>query len=287
MPVQIQGDVTPEYTTILTISDTGEVLTEAQIYDTTLALANRIEFVRQLVPEASDNPEAFGIFREEFWMASADNGILYADNIWRYSDAGSPSISHGPGTFKNPGQLVINLPPTGSGGSTDHGASFYIGTETGDPFTFDSVESCVVVCKADEDVGSLLGNWGFGFVQNADELILNGGTDSIQIFRNKAVSAAQWTYQVRAASVVTDTGVFGTYTDEEFHVFRIVKNSSNDWDVYLNGALELTIDSSDIPSAAACTFRLFALHSTTDDEIETIYFDHVSIRSATGDRSGA
>src|SRR5690606_41331435 len=69
MPVQIQNDVNPVYEPIITISDTGEVLTEAQIYDTTLALANRIEFVRTLTPEAADRPETYATLPEDFFGA--------------------------------------------------------------------------------------------------------------------------------------------------------------------------------------------------------------------------
>jgi hypothetical protein len=66
MALQIQNDVLPVYEPVITIAETGEVLTEAQIYDTTLALANRIEFVRQATPGVATDPENVCFISDDF-----------------------------------------------------------------------------------------------------------------------------------------------------------------------------------------------------------------------------
>lgn len=289
MALQIQGDVVPTYEPVITIAETGEVLTEAQLYDTTLALANRIEFVRSLVPEASEDPESFGTFREEFWGAIHNSGQsrLDADNLWRSSDLGFPAVSHSAGSAKNPGQLVVSLPPTGSGGETDHGIDFYLGTTTGDCFSFATIDSATVVVKVTEDPANLNANVAFGFVATAGINSLNGGTDCVQIIRNTAVDADEWLLLRRKASVQSYGVIAGaSYDNAEFHVWRIRKQGNGDWALLLNGATVTTIAQADLP-VTSCTFRLYQLNSIADTEITTVAWDFVAIRSTPGDRSGA
>lgn len=289
MPVQIQGDVTPDYEPVLTIADTGEVLTEAQLYDTTLALANRIEFVRSLVPEATEEPEAFGTFREEFWGAIWTSGTsrLDADNLWRSSVLGFPSVSQSAGTAKNPGQLVVTLPPTGSGGATDHGVDFYLGQTTGDCFSFATIDSATVVVKIDEDPANLNATTQFGFVATAGMASQNGGTDSLQICRNVAVDTDEWHVITRKSSSSTVTVLTGTtFANSEFHVWRIRKQANDDLAILLNGALVHTVAAADIPTGS-CTFRIWQLNGVADTEVTTVSWDLIAIRSTPGDRSGA
>jgi hypothetical protein len=289
MALQIQGDVVPTYEPVITIAETGEVLTEAQLYDTTLALANRIEFVRSLVPEASEEPESFGTFREEFWGAIHNSGQsrLDADNLWRSSNTGSPSVNHSAGTAKNPGQLLVSLPPTGSGGETDHGIDFYLGTTTGDCFSFATIDSATVVVKVTEDPANLNAWTSFGFVATAGINSLSGGTDCIQIVRDVAVDADEWLLLRRKASVQSFGVIAGASFDNgEFHVWRIRKQGNGDWALLLNGATVATIAQADLP-VVSCTFRLCQLNSIADTEITTVAWDFVAIRSTPGDRSGA
>jgi hypothetical protein len=289
MPVQIQGDVTAEYEPVLTIADTGEVLTEAQLYDTTLALANRIEFVRSLTPEATEDPEQFATFREEFWGAIADTGQarLDADNLWRSSVEGFPAINHRAGSAKNPGQLEVSLPPTGSGGATDHGYDFYLGSSTDDSFSFASIEACTVVLKIAEDPANVNATVQFGFVASSGLANQSGGTDGIQICRNTAIDPDEWWLLRRKASVNFLSILSGAaFTNDEFHVWRIRKQASGDWQLLLNGVLVHTIASADLP-VGACDFRCYQLNGVADTEITTVTWDLIVIRSNPGDRSGA
>src|SRR5690606_15473414 len=134
MPVQIQNDVNPVYEPIITISDTGEVLTEAQIYDTTLALANRIEFVRTLTPEAADRPETYATLREDFFGAIYTSGQARIDASfpWRTASAGSPAVNGRAGSAKNPGLLEVALP---GDGANAHTFAFYLQSPSGTPFS--------------------------------------------------------------------------------------------------------------------------------------------------------
>lgn len=289
MPVQIQADVDPVYEPVLTIADTGEVLTEAQLYDTTIALANRIEFVRSLVPEATEEPEAFGTFREEFWGAIFNDtqSRLDADNLWRSSSLGFPAVNQSAGTAKNPGQLVVSLPPTGSGGETDHGVDFYLGQTTGDCFSFATIDSATVVVKITEDPANLNAGIWFGFVATAGINSQNGGTDCVQIFRQVSIDSDEWALYRRKASSATTTVLTGaTFQNGEFAVWRIRKQVNGDWGLFLNGVLVHTIASADLP-ATSCTFRLWQLNGVADTETTTIAWDLVAIRSTPGDRSGA
>lgn len=290
MPVQIQGDVTPVYEPVLTIADTGEVLTEAQLYDTALALANRIEFVRALVPEATEEPEAFGTFREEFWGAIWASGTarLDADNLWRSSHVGSPAVNHRAGTAKNPGQLEVSIPPTGSGGDTDHGVDFYLGTTTGDCFSFATIDSATVVLKMAEDPANPGVRLYFGFVETAGVTSDSGGTDALQICRNVAVDADEWFLFRRQSSSSSITVLTGaTFSDNEFHVWRMRKQANDDWQILLNGALVHTVAAADLPTGS-CTFRMRVTNTGGNNtEITTVTYDFVSIRSTPGDRSGA
>jgi len=288
MALQIQGDVTAVYEPVITVAETGEVLTEAQLYDTTLALANRIEFVRALVPEASEDPEAFGTLREEFWGAihNSGQGRLDADLLWRTSDTGSPSVNQNAGTAKNPGQLVIGLPPTGSGRDTDHGIDIYLGQTTGDCFSFQTIDSATVVVKVTEDPANLNATTQFGFVATAGISSFNGGTDCVQIVRNTAIDVDEWLLLRRKASAQTYGVISGAaFTNGEFHVWRIRKQGNGDWALLLNGAQVATIAAADLP-AASCTFRMVCLNSVADTEITTVACDFVAIRSTPGDRSG-
>jgi hypothetical protein len=289
MPVQIQGDVTAVYEPVITIADTGEVLTEAQLYDTTLALANRIEFVRSLTPEATEEPEAFGTFREEFWGAIFNSGQsrLDADNLWRSSVLGFPSVNQSAGTAKNPGQLVVSLPPTGSGGETDHGVDFYLGQTTGDCFSFATIDSATVVVKIDEDPANINATIQFGFAATAGMAAQSGGADSLQICRNVALGADDWFILKRKSSVQTLTILGGTtFTNGEFHVWRIRKQTNGDLGIFLDGALVHTVAFADLPTGS-CTFRMWQLNGVADTEITTVSWDLIAIRSTPGDRSGA
>jgi hypothetical protein len=267
----------------------GSTLTQALLTDLIVALGNRIEFLRDLSLEASDTPEAYCTLREDFLGAIYNSGQsrLDADYLWRTSELGSPSVNHANGSAKNPGQLSLALPPGGSGGDDDHGLDIYLGSTSTQPFSFATVETLTVVVKVTEDPANLNATTQFGFVTTAGTASQNGGTNCVQIGRNVALDVDDWYILRRVAGVQTLTLLTGgTFSDGEFHVWRIEKQTSGDWQILLNGALVHTIAAADLPSGA-CNLRLYAMNSVADPELTGVTWDQVVLRTKPDDRSGA
>jgi hypothetical protein len=281
MPVQIQGDVTAEYSPVITIADTGEVLTEAQIYDTTLALANRIEYVHALVAAE----ETLCVVREDFlgatWTESAST--LQGNVQWRTFHDGSPAVNVTAGTNKNPGLLDIQLP----GNGVDYAQyGFELISTTGVPFSFATFETATVVVKPIEDPANVTARTQFGLVSEADAQ--NGGNNSIKICRCKALNATKWTLLRSVGGVNTTTALTSaTYADSEYAVWKITRDSATgDYILNLNGTDVHTLDSADVPTGG-CNFGTYTEVTVADTEVHRVVWDFISLRSATGDRSGA
>lgn len=223
MPVQIQNDVDAVYEPVITIADTGEVLTEAQIYDTTLALANRIEYVRSLSPDATETPEAFVIFREDFFGARFDETLdrVFADTIWLAEVGTGAAISHQAGTARRPGLLQCAC-------STD--SEIFVWSPS--PHGSITLEMLTIVVQVEDDAGNVASSFSVGLAQDPE--LANGGTDSLLLYYSKAF--ANWRLIVRRSSVQTlvDTGV--PFVSEDFVTCRFIKNG-NDIDVELNGSI--------------------------------------------------
>lgn len=282
MPVQIQNDVTAEYTSPLTIADTGEVLTEAQLYDTTLALANRIEFVRALTPEASDDPESFFIIREDFAGAVFTSAQSRLDGSfpWRTVSTGSVSINHSAGSAKNPGQLVCAMP---GDGANEQYFGFHIGLANGTPVSYATFQQLAVTVRIDEASGNINEQIRFGLTQDASAF--NGGTDCLCIARLRASDADDWVLLRRVASSQTLT-VLAAFTNDEFATWKMLKTAAGDIEISLDGTLVHTVDSADLPSGS-CNLSFLGGVSSADTEVLTVTWDLVSYRGAPGDRSGA
>jgi hypothetical protein len=276
MPYQYQGDVDPVYEPVLTIADTGEVLTEAQLLDTALGLANRIEFIRQLVPAASTTPEAFATCRDDFFGALWDEtgDTLSADLLWRTESTGSPAISASGGEPRRPGQLLCSMPP-------DSTFSMGFGAPTDGPFGSLSFRRVSFVLAVEDDVANLATSVGAGL--KSDWSALNGGDDSIQLVYSK--SAANWRLIVRRATVqtTTDTGV--PFVSGEFVTCQLIKNG-NDIDVELNGSIVHTVASGSGPTGNL-NFGFFAASSVADTEVLVARLDLIDILTAvsTGSRA--
>jgi len=277
MPVQIQGDVVPEYTPVITIADTGEVLTEAQLYDTTLALANRIEFVRTLVPAASTTPEAFATCRDDFFGALWDEagGTLSADLLWRTESTNSPAVASIGGEPRRPGQLVCSIPPDGT---------FFMGfgAPTDGPFGALTFRRVSFVLAVTDDPANLATNAGAGL--KADWSVPNGGDDCIQLFYSKAL-LPNWRLLVRRATVQTVTDLGVPVVDGEFVTCQFIKNG-NDIDVELNGSIVHTVVSGSGPTGNL-NFGFYAASSVADTEVLQVNLDLVDILTAisTGSRA--
>lgn len=287
--VDVASLVSPTYTASLLVPTDGSTFTQALLTNLIVALGNRTEFLRDLLLEASDTPEAYCTLREEFHGAILTSGEsrLDADFPWSVSILGFPAVNHSGGTGKNPGQLVIQNPPTGSGGEDAHGIDFFLGSSGATPFTFANVEQLTVVVKVTENPANLNATMQFGFVTTAGISSANGGTNCIQIGRNTALDADEWYLLRRVGGVQTLTVLTGAAFDNaEFHVWQIKKQASGDWALLLNGTLVHTIAVADLPTGA-CNVRFYALNSIADTAITTVAWDLIALRTKPNDRSGA
>jgi hypothetical protein len=288
--VDVAPLVTPTYTPTLLVPTDGTTLTQALLTNLIVGLANRTEFLRDLQLEASDTPEAYCTLREDFHGAIFTSGSsrIDAEFPWRTSVLGLPAVNQRAGTGKNPGLLELSLPPTGSGGEPDHGIDFYLSTSSsGGPFTFATVEALTVVVKIDEDAANANFTTQFGFASQTGMAQQPGGTDSIQICRNVAVSPTKWWLFRRKASSNTITVLTAAdFANSEYHVWRIAKQASGDWALSLNGVLVHTIAAADLP-VGACNLRFWQLNGVADTEISKVSWDLISLRTKPNDRSGA
>lgn len=241
MPTQIQGLVTPVYEPIITVPATSETITEAGLTDTALALANRIEFVRNNT-DAGEAPELRNIVREDWHGAIWDSvgNILYGEFPWRTSVLGSPpSVAHEGGTAKNPGKLKLQLP-------SDCRFGFGIGAQADSPFGAITTDQIVLVAMVDDDPGNVVTNFLLGLLEDWDAP--NGGTNAIALSYSKVFP--NWRIYVRRASgtaALIDTGV--PIVAGEFVTCRFKWVSPGpDIEVYLDGTLVTTVDTLDRPT---------------------------------------
>jgi hypothetical protein len=104
----VAGSVTPVYTPTLPVTNDASILTQADLTATVLSLANRIEYVKQLVDVASEN---FAGFQDDFLNVDA-GGLTF----------GSPRVWHGDTPWLATQLLAapIRLQQV-SGGTVSHG----------------------------------------------------------------------------------------------------------------------------------------------------------------------
>jgi hypothetical protein len=219
MPSDVSGLVTPVYSATLPVTNDTEVLTQAALTDTTVSLANRIEFLRQLVDDAADMPEASATLREEFWSTIWDpsGSRLEADNLWRTAHAGSPVVVHEAPDSDSPGVVRMSLPT-----SSEFRAQ--LGSSTGVPFSFITTEHCTFRIRVDDHPGNIASSFRIGLVEN--NTLQSGGTNSLSVCYFRGVNATQWLLQVRKASVTTLHAI-KPFINGDYETFRFVK-SGND-----------------------------------------------------------
>jgi hypothetical protein len=277
MPQQIQNDVVAVYEPVVTIAETGEVLTEAQIYDTTLACLNRTEFVRALSDTAAAAPEAFAVLREDFWSAIWTSGTarLDADILWRTTHLGSPAINGSAGVAAHPGQLVCQMPPS---------SQFYfgLGSSSDSPIGFITFQAATFVVSVTDDPANVATQFLIGLKE--DWSLGNGGDNCLQLFYLH--SQPNWQIMARRSGVqvLTDTGV--PVVSGDFVTCRFLKNG-NDIDVELNGSVVYTaVNGVDKPTGEG-NIGATVIATGAETEVFTVKFDFIQARTAIsgGDRA--
>jgi hypothetical protein len=278
--------VTPTYDAVIPVPDDGELLTEVVLRGCLQPIANRVEFLRDLVPDAADSPEFFATLREDFLELdhNSSRSTLYGTVPWTAVMSGSGSggiaIGHLPGTSKNPGGLSIGTPGT----LGDANFALYLGPAvTSAPLTFASVQSLTIVAKIVSDTSTLLTpSYRCGLSDTAD--FPNGGADSLGLFYSTALGA-NWLLLRRVAGVQTTTVltpmVFGEYVTVKFQ-----KNAALGFDVFVNGALVTTVALASLPGGG-CTLSINQAISTVEGAtaLSTVT-DLIVLRSQCGARDG-
>lgn len=280
MSTQIQSLITGDtYPAVVAVPATGEVITESSLIDLGVALGDRIEFVRQLTPDAVDDPERHLLMREDF-VGALDNssgGTLTADLLWRRSSTAAPAVNGVAGTAKNPGQLQITM-----AGGTDQDYKFQPHTASGDFTSFEAFQTLTVAMKIDDDAGNSLSWCLFGLADDNANIVL---TNTMRVGYFKTASDTQWILVVYRAGVPTESfTLLGALTEDEWAVFRLVRVAGDDIEVYLNGTLVYTIDAADWP-VGACTIGGHV--GSVADAAFVASFDFIYYRAVCGDRSGA
>jgi hypothetical protein len=208
--------VTPTYTATLNVVNDGSVLTQAALTSLVVSLANRTEFLRDLIAEASDTPEAYCTLREEFLGSVWTSGqsLLQGNVQWRTTASGSVSVSGNAGASKNPGLLNVSVP---GDGATNEKFIFYLESATGLPFSFLKFQEMTVVLKVIRDVANITDRVHFGLADDADDQA--GGDDAILISHLGA--NAKWQLVRRVGGVQTTTTLtLADFADSEFAVWR-------------------------------------------------------------------
>jgi len=283
MPTQVQGLITPVYTAIVDVAATGEVLTEARLTDTAVALGNRIEFLRSLTPEAAASPEAFVIIREDWLGGIAEGSTRFLGSFpWTniITTSGGQSVFQDDGTLKNPGGLVVSTPGT----LGNEQFSWFIGpASTSTPLDFSTVESFTIVAKIATN-NTILGVPVFriGLADDADDTL--GGADALGIQYNPQVSGANWLRLKRVAGVSSSV-VLAPVVLGEYVVFKFERDATG-INVYVDGVLFETILTAALPTGG-CTFGGYQeVGSAAGATSMSTVVDFVSLRASIADRSG-
>jgi hypothetical protein len=281
----VSGLVTPVYTATLPVTTDGSTLTQADLTNTVVSLGNRIEFVRDLVPDATDTPEVFARINEDFLDAVVESQTIYGTIPWTViqsgAGAGGLAISHVAGTAKNPGGLACSCP--GTLGDASH--AFFVGPgATSTPFSFASFSEFTVVMKIATDSSTLLTpSVRIGLASNAG--FNNGGNESLGLMYGPAFGS-NWMLLRRKAAAQTAT-VLAPMVLGEHITARFKKDPvSGDVGVYIDGALITTVSAANMPTGG-CTFGAIQSISTVEGAtVITPVYDFIGARFIAGNRSG-
>lgn len=266
----VAGLVTPVYTPTLPVTTDTSILTQADLTNTVVSLANRIEFLRDLVDVAADTPEASCVLREEFWGAIWTSGEsrLDADNVWRTAFLGSPAVSGLSSSSNSPGELVIALP---------EGAEFrfQIGLPTDDPFGFLTMQHLTMRLKIDDDPVNTNTIARLGLCQDAS--LLNGGTNSLAVLYQKGLDASNWLLQVRKSGSTT-FHVLAPFSDDDYFTCRFVKVGTSMEVRDVDNVVLHTVLAADMPGGSCTLGGYFISSAGADPNLATHSVDFIFAR---------
>jgi len=270
----VSGLVTPVYTATLPITTDGSVLTQADLTNTIVSLANRVEFIRQ-IGDAATEPELITVLREDFFSAIWDGSSrLDGSFAWRTAHSGSPAITHDGGTARRPGRLICQMPPNSQ-------FSFGIAGVADTPFGFLSTDMITFVAKVDDDPANIASSATFGML--GTYTAQNGGANALALFYQKTFP--NWRVMIQKASVQTlvDTGV--PVVPGEFVTVRFIWRSPGpDIDVELDGSIVHTVLSANRPTGEA-NIGANVISSVAETEVFLVEFDFIYARGRGGSPS--
>lgn len=95
MPTNVANLITAEYTAVVNIPASAEVLTEEALSNLAVALGNRVEFIRQNTPNLRTALQKILSVEEEFHSVSynSSQNILLADTTWQTAKSGGPVVA--------------------------------------------------------------------------------------------------------------------------------------------------------------------------------------------------
>jgi hypothetical protein len=227
--------VTATYDATILVPDNGEVLTEVAQREPLQNLANRIEFVRGRVPDASATPETVFTVREDFLSyILVSSGDFVSNHAWAVDFAGAVTASQSSGTAKNPGNHNVLMP----GDSNTNEYYYFLGGPVNAPVVSASdLDHATIVAQVALD-GGVAAQFAWGFAQDGNAL--NGGTTALSLLY--LTSSANWQILKRTASVstITDSGV--PVVIGEYVTCRFLKvPATGDIDVEIDGVIVHTI----------------------------------------------
>lgn len=268
MTQQYTSLVEAEYTTPLTTADSGDALDPVILRDSLTQLANRIEYLKTLQNEATEEPERFFTIEDDFTCAIYDNSnsVVYSDRVWRTFDTGSPTVTSTANTAGRPGLFRVTC-------ATSDEFFMGINDTAGSPFGMITTQHVTFVVRIQDDPGNLATSFTMGLKQ--DYSLNNGGSNSLLLFYS--VAAANWQLIVRKAGVQVTHNLGVAVDSTKFVTCRFVKNV-NDIDVYLDGALVHTVLSAAKPSGEL-NFGYSVLSSAADAQPIRLFFDYVFART--------
>lgn len=269
----VAGSVTPVYTATLPVTTDTSTFTQADLTALVLSLANRTEFVRQLVDDAADTPEASAVVREDFFSAVYQpiGAMLFADGLWRTFEANSPAVSGVSRSFTAPGELLIQLPNLGE-------FRFQHDTATSPNFSFGTLQHFTVRCKIKDDAANANTAMRIGFHQ--DNSLFNGGTNSLALYYLKGLDATHWLLHVRRASVSSFV-VLAPFVDDTYFTCRFVKVGADIQVRDKTNTLLTTVVAASFP-VGSCGLGASFISSVADPNVAEHSVDFIFARGKNG-----
>ena len=283
MPTDVSGLITPTYDAVINVAADTEILTEASLTDSVVALGNRIAFVRESVPDLATKPDGIWTIRDDFTGGFFDssNHKYYSEIPWSTTSTLSPpTIGRAGDQAKNPGNLQL----TQAGGVAGETCIFLDAQ-----LSFATLEYMLVVLKATHGSGNADEAISFGFGDNAGVGLFNpdvGGNDSLMCYYWRTQSSSQWR-QVRTVGGSTfAANTLGSYVSGEYVRIEMIKQANGDLAYFFNGALATTTSVAQTPPDD-CRFMIKGKMPATDASDFVSLIDLVQIRTRITDRSGA